>query len=135
MKLLKNDGVFTFSSFTKEAFNPYSDIFLDSLHKDYNLDYPKGSNLFLETEEEINDLVKTAGKYQHKIEKLEISKLITVEQWWETLISAGYKGMINQLSNEDLEKFKKQHLEDISKLCVNGKIELRTNTLITTVKK
>ncbi|WP_108060662.1 class I SAM-dependent methyltransferase [Poseidonibacter lekithochrous] len=133
MKLLKNDGVFTFSSFTKEAFNPYSDIFLDSLHKDYGLNYPKGSNLFLETEDEINDLVKAAGKYRHKIEKLEISKLITVEQWWDTLNSAGYKGMLNQLSKDDLEKFKTEHFKDVSKFCKDGKINLQTDTFVTKV--
>jgi len=133
MKLLKKDGVFTFSSFTKEAFNPYSDIFLDALQKDYGLDYPKGSNLFLETEDEINDLVKTVGEVKHSIEKVDISKLITVEQWWDTLNSAGYKGMLNQLTSDNLEKFKNDHFKEISKLSKNGKINLETNTFITKI--
>ena len=133
MKLLKKDGVFTFSSFTKEAFNPYSDIFLDALQKDYGLDYPKGSNLFLETEDEINDLVKTVGEVKHSIEKVDISKLITVEQWWDILNSAGYKGMLNQLTSDNLEKFKSEHFKEISKLSKNGKINLETNTFITKI--
>ena len=135
IKLLKDDGVFLFSSFTKEAFTPYSDMFMETLQKDYGLEYPKGSSVYLETNEEIQDLISNVENLNFNIKELKISRLITPQQWWDTLNSAGYKGMLNQLSKDDLEKFKKQHLEEIEKLCVDGKIELKTNTLITTVKK
>lgn len=133
LSLLKENGVFVFSSFNKDAFAPYSDMFMDTLAKDYKLEYPKGGKNFLDTNEQIEELVSSAGDFKFEIQELQISKKITVEQWWELLNTAGYKGMLNQLSIEDLEKFKQEHLKDISKLCVDGKIDLRTNTLITKV--
>lgn len=133
MKLLKEDSTFVFSSFTKDAFTPYSDIFISTLEKDYGLEYPKGGANFLETSEQIKELISSAGNYKYETVQNDILKRITANQWWDTLNSAGYKGMINQLNEEQLEKFKKEHLDDISKLGKDGLITLSTNTLITTV--
>jgi len=133
MKLLKEDSTFVFSSFTKDAFTPYSDMFISTLEKDYGLEYPKGGANFLETSEQIKELISSAGNYKYETVQNDILKRITANQWWDTLNSAGYKGMINQLNEEQLEKFKKEHLDDISKLGKDGLITLSTNTLITTV--
>ncbi|RXK02641.1 hypothetical protein CRV02_04185 [Arcobacter sp. CECT 8989] len=133
MKLLKEDSTFVFSSFTKDAFTPYSDIFISTLEKDYGLEYPKGGANFLETSEQIKELISSAGNYKYETVQNDILKRITANQWWDILNSAGYKGMINQLNEEQLEKFKKEHLDDISKLGKDGLITLSTNTLITTV--
>ena len=133
MKLLKEDSTFVFSSFTKEAFTPYSEIFQKTLEEDYGLEYPKGGANFLETSEQIKELILSAGNYKYETVQNDISKRITLIQWWDTLNSAGYKGMINQLNEEQLKRFKKQHLDDISNLSKDGLITLSTDTLITTV--
>jgi len=135
MEILKTDGTFIFSSFSKEAFTPYGTIFEKTLEKDFNLEYPKGGNNFLETKEEIEELIFSIDSLKYETKKISISKNITLNQWWGILNSAGYKGMLNQLSNKDLFKFKEEHLKEISVHCKNKKILLQTNTLITKVQK
>lgn len=133
LSLIKKDGIFTFSSFTKKAFSPYCDIFLDTLQKDYDISYIKEEDCLLDTKDEIKTLVENKKKLTYEIQEVKISNNITVEKWWDILNSAGYKAMLNQLNNKQLNEFKIKHFEDINKLCTNKMINLQTNTLITKV--
>ncbi len=132
-KMIKKDGKFIFSSFTKDAFEPYSSSFFDTLDKDYKIKFPIKASGLLNTQEDIEILVLNKQTLQYETEEVEISYDITVEQWWELLNSAGYKTLLNKLSESQLESFKTKHLTDILKLSTDGSITLKVNTLITTV--
>ena len=131
--MIKKKGSFIFSSFNKDAFQPYSDIFLDSLEKEYQISHPKRENGLLNTKEEIIRLVQNRHDYDFNIQEVEIKYDITVNQWWELLNSAGYKSLLNQLSPEELENFKSKHLQDIKEISTNEKILLKVNSYITTL--
>ena len=135
MRILKENGIFIFSSFSQEAFTPYSTIFEDKLEKEFNIKYPKESENFLENKKEIEELVFSINYDKYETKKINISKEISLNEWWEILNSAGYKGMLNQLSNKDLEIFKSNYLKELSSYCKEEKINLQTNTLITKLKK
>jgi len=132
-EMIKKDGKFIFSSFTKDAFEPYASTFFDTLEKDYKIEFPKRASGLLNTKKDIEILVLNKQTLQYEIEEVEISYDITVEQWWELLNSAGYKTLLNKLSESQLESFKTKHLHDIQELSTNGIITLEVNTLITTV--
>lgn len=132
-QMIKKEGKFIFSSFTQEAFTPYSNIFLDTLENDHNIHLPKRTTGLLNTQEEIKFLVTNKNTYEHKVKEVKISYHITVNQWWELLNSAGYKSLLNKLDEQALNTFKTKHLKDIEKLSTNGLIVLKVNTLVTTV--
>jgi len=131
--MIKTDGKFIFSSFTKDAFEPYAKMFFDTLEKDYDIKMPIKASGLLNTKEDIELLVCNKNKLNYKIEEVEIAYDITVEQWWALLNSAGYKTLLNKLDEEQIKSFKTKHLNDIENLSTNGSITLNVHTLITTV--
>lgn len=132
-KMIKKEGKFIFSSFTQEAFEPYSSLFFESLEQMYNIEAPKRTITLLDTKKEIQTLVQNYKPFDFKIEEVQISYLITVDDWWQLLNSAGYKALLNQLDEKQLLKFKEIHLNDMAKLSDNGNITLNVNTLVTSV--
>lgn len=131
--MIKKEGKFIFSSFSKDAFNPYSDIFLDSLETNYKISFPKRTKGLLNTKEEIVQLVTNKHNYKYEIKEIEIAYKITINQWWELLNSAGYKSLLNRLNEEELKTFKINHLKEIENLSQDTKIILKVNTLVTTL--
>jgi len=132
-EMIKKEGKFIFSSFTKDAFEPYASSFFDTLEKDYKIEFPKRASGLLNTQEDIELLVLNKQSLNYEIEEVKISYDITVEQWWALLNSAGYKTLLNKLNKKDLHDFKTKHLKQIESLSTNGMIKLTVNTLITTV--
>ena len=132
-EMIKKDGKFIFSSFAKDAFEPYASSFFNTLEKDYKIEFPKRASGLLNTKKDIEVLVLNKQSLQYEIEEVEIAYDITVEQWWELLNSAGYKTLLNKLSDSQLESFKTKHLNDILRLSTNGIITLKVNTLVTIV--
>jgi ubiquinone/menaquinone biosynthesis C-methylase UbiE len=128
LSLLKKDGIVIFTSFTKEAFNPSSDILLRLLRnygsnsaKEY--DGAKWENL--KQIEDIERLCSMAGIESIAIESKEIRYGMNIDEWWELFNNTGYKGMLMELSLEDYEKVKEEFYEVMTKeLDGNGEVEL-----------
>jgi uncharacterized membrane protein YheB (UPF0754 family) len=53
--------------------------------------------------------------------------------WWSLLNSAGFKSLLDQLNQQQLECFKQAHLQDIQGLSDDATIELNTDTLFSVV--
>lgn len=128
-KVIKHNGLFIFSSFTNEAFNPHAELFLQRLQLDYKIEAPSRLRERLKTQQQIEEL---AGLSKHKsvdVELYPIRYSITISEWWSLLNNAGYKSLLDQLNAEQLIRFKKEHLDEIESISVDGVIELNTDTL------
>jgi len=132
-KTIKKEGLFIFSSFTQDAFKPYSDIFLNALEKDYNISHPKRKSGLLNSQEEIKSFVTKEQNLKYNIQEVDITYDITIDQWWELLNSAGYKALLNELDEKQLQTFKVKHLKEMKDISKKDKITLKVNTFITTV--
>jgi ubiquinone/menaquinone biosynthesis C-methylase UbiE len=133
-KMIRPGGSFIFSSFTKEAFNPYSGLFLNRLELDYKIEAPSRISERLKTEQQIINLTTLSDHDSVNIEYYPIRYSITVNDWWSLLNSAGYKSLLDQLSDKDLIKFKYDHLGEIESISSEGVIELNTDTLFGVVR-
>ncbi len=131
---LKEGGGIIFSSFTQEAFNPYVTLFLQRLENDYQIEIPKISMERLKTVSQMQSLAELSHPQEIDIQQLAIRYPVTVEQWWDMLNSAGYKGLINRLDSTQLPQFKKKHLAEVDALAVNGTFELKADTLFGLVR-
>jgi ubiquinone/menaquinone biosynthesis C-methylase UbiE len=126
---IKPDGVFIFSSFTIDAFNPYSDIFLSRLEQDYKITPPNQMQDRLTTKDQIKELAKLNNPKKIEVEYFPIRYSLTIAEWWSLLNSIGYKSMLNSLSTDDLNRFKSHHLAKIETFSKDGLIELNTDIL------
>jgi ubiquinone/menaquinone biosynthesis C-methylase UbiE len=127
-RTLKVGGQFIFSSFTKEAFSPYTELFVNLLNE-YGIEMPKMSNTQLQTPEEIKNLCQSVGVKGVNIKHSEIRYEITMDGWWSLLNSAGYKGLLTQVGSERITEFKRKHYQQLSKKTKTGKILLIADSL------
>lgn len=128
-KTIKPGGVFIFSSFTTEAFNPYAEIFLSRIENIYHVEAPSRLRARLKTTEQINELATTNNHNNVEVIHHPIRYSITTDEWWALLNNAGYKSLLDQLTPEQLKKFKQEHLAEIDAVSNSGNIELNADTL------
>ncbi|RDH87557.1 MAG: hypothetical protein DIZ78_03020 [endosymbiont of Escarpia spicata] len=128
-KIIKRDGIFVFSSFTNDAFNPYAELFLQRLEVDYKTEAPSRLRERLKTKPQIEELVALSKHKSVNIELYPIRYSITIKEWWSLLNNAGYKSLLDQLNTEQFAQFKQEHLREIESISVDGVIELNTDTL------
>ena len=132
---LKEGGQIIFSSFTKEAFSPYVDLFLQRLEKDHQIEIPKISMERLKTEQQMRALAELSNPQHIEVANHPIRYSVTVDEWWELLNNAGYKGLINQLSCDALKQFKQRHLAEVDAIAIKGSFELNADTLFCLVRR
>jgi ubiquinone/menaquinone biosynthesis C-methylase UbiE len=126
---IKPGGWFIFSSFTKNAFNPYADMFLKRLERDYNIEPPSRMSETLKTQEQIEALASTTKFNKVDVVYEPIRYPIGVEQWWSLLNSSGFKSLLDQLDEQQLDYFKSAHLMEMRALSDDAVIELNADTL------
>lgn len=132
-RIIKPGGIFIFSSFTEKAFNPWSELFLARLESKYEIEIPSSLKERLTTKERIEELASVTEIAQLSVESYPIRYLITIDDWWALLNNAGYKSFLDQLNGEQLLQLKKEHLQELEELSVDGVIELNTDTLFSTI--
>jgi|GEM_PF-1441572 len=131
---LKDGGEFIFSTFTTNAFEPYSQIFLERLKKGYNIAPPSGiEKRQLKTIEEIEEF---ASQVEHKglnIHDIPIRYPMDIDELWKLFNSAGYKGLLNELDHL-YEEFEKEYLEHLQTLAQEGVIDFNADSWISVVR-
>ena len=131
--IIKPNGKFIFSSFTDDAFNPYTNIFLDLLKNSYNIEPPKRlENRLLKTVKEVEELAKTTNPKNLHIEHFQIRYPLSIDEWWSLLNSTGYEGLLSQL-NENYDNFKDDYIKNLSRVTNNSEIAHNADTLFTIV--
>jgi ubiquinone/menaquinone biosynthesis C-methylase UbiE len=131
---LSPNGKFIFSTFTDQAFQPYSKIFLDILEQNYNIAPPKRiEKRQLTTQDEIETLCAHIEYDSLEIHDIEIVFPMEIDEWWQLLNSTGYKGLLSQLeSNYPL--FENEYLEHLQSISKDNCIDFNANSLISVVK-
>ncbi len=57
------------------------------------------------------------------------------QEWWEIVWNAGFRRLVTQLSPEDQERFRREHLAEIAELRTSEGIWLDVNVLFTRGRK
>jgi len=128
---LTTNGRFVFSTFTTEAFEPYSKKFLEILEERFNIKPPKVlKRRTLKTKNEIKELSALVKYKQLDIKDIDISYPLKVESLWKLFNSAGYKGLVNQLE-DNYTNFKKEYLAYLNNVAKDNHVTLNANSYIT----
>jgi ubiquinone/menaquinone biosynthesis C-methylase UbiE len=128
-EIIKPGGLFLFSSFTHQAFNPHAEMFMERLERDYKVEPSSRIRERLKTQQQIEALVATSTFDTFDVIHEPIRYTISVADWWSLLNSAGFKSLLDQLDERQLEKFKQDHLMEIQGLSKENGIDLIADTM------
>ncbi len=132
---IKPRGIFAFSVFTPDAFQPFAELFLKRLERDYAIAPPKRSTSDLKTIQQIKTLAAFAKYQKITIESYSIRYQISPDDWWSMLNNAGYKGLISALSPQQLKTFKSEHLKEVSSLATEQLLDFNADSYLTFIQK
>ncbi len=126
---LKPNGKLIFSSFSGDAFAPMSDMLVAELKK-YGIEAPTASWRRLDSEASHCELLQSTGFTHLKTERHQCGyHLDSVDEWWDVLWNAGYRGLLMQLSETDLATFRADHLAQVAKLMDESGLWLNVDVL------
>ncbi|MFW2372668.1 MAG: class I SAM-dependent methyltransferase [Gammaproteobacteria bacterium] len=127
---VKPGGRVAISSFTGNAFDPFSRIFLER-YQSFGMEVPDLSWKRLATPDNISALFESVALGNIQYHHLPLAYAIEQpQQWWDVVWNAGYRGLLNQLSDEQQEQFKQQHFDEIRELLKAGKLWMETEVIL-----
>ena len=132
---VKPGGKIAISSFMETAFSPFAPAFL-SLYEDFGKQVPPLSWKRLADVAVIEKVYRAAGITDLVLHHEPLGYALQSErQWWDIVWNAGFRGLLNQLSGNELVAFKEQHLDMIRTLLRNGETWLDTSVTIAMGRK
>lgn len=126
---LRPGGQVMACGFTGASFAPNVDLFLARI-EDYGVEIPPLSWKRL-SEPAVNQaLLAGAGLEQVRVTTRDLGyPLADAEAWWDVLWYAGFRGLLSQLSEADLARFRAEHLAEIAALDQGQGIPLRVEVI------
>lgn len=125
-------GKIAICNFKENFFSPLRDLMLKGLES-YNIVFPPPSWKEISSIEKCKELFARAKLKHIKVEEKNMGYFLADEnEWWEIILSAGFRGLINQLSPADQEKFKAEHLREVAKLKTPKGLWLDIQVIFTT---
>ena len=126
---VKPGGRVVASSFYEDAFQPNVDLFLARI-QGYGVAPPEFTWRAISTEDSFHALYAEAGLRNISVTRRDIGYFLSdAEAWWRIVWYAGFRGLVAQLSETDLERFKREHLAEIAALRTPQGIPLRVSAL------
>jgi len=110
---VKPGGKIALCSFYETAFSPLDELFYNRLMQ-YGVEPPPVSWKRIGQKNHHSELHETANLTDIHVYIEDIGYYLNdAEAWWEILWNAGYRGLLNQLSENDLQRFRAEHLVEI----------------------
>ena len=126
---VKPGGQVLACSFYQGSFEPNVDLFLQRIQR-YGVAPPVFTWKNLSTEEQFRTLYASAGLSDVHVHRHEIGyPLEDAEAWWRVIWYAGFRGLVAQLGDAELARFKQEHLAEISALHKGQGIPLNVTAL------
>jgi ubiquinone/menaquinone biosynthesis C-methylase UbiE len=126
---VKPGGQVVACSFYQGSFEPNVDLFLERIQR-YGVAPPEFTWKNICTEEQFGALYASAGLTNVEIHRHHIGyHLDDAEAWWRVIWYAGFRGLVAQLSETQLARFKQEHLAEISALRTGQGIPLNITAL------
>ncbi len=129
-KIRKNGKVLV-TSFHINSFSPMVDIFFNCLMR-YGIEPPSMTWKRVATPEQCANLFEEADLKSISVEMIDADySLKTPDEWWQIVWNAGFRGLVEQLGDEKLAHFKKEHLNEIGALSNDGEIKMELGVIYT----
>lgn len=84
----------------------------------------------ISTEEKLSALFQSANLTEIKVQRKNLGYYLSgADEWWDLIWFAGFRSLVNQLTPQQLEKFKTEHLAEIQNLATTDGIWLDVEVL------
>lgn len=134
-RVLKPGGTVLFTSFTEKAFEPLTTLFLNLLGE-FGVSVPDTKWKLLKNADDCKSLLEQNNFESIKIIDKQLGyHLAHFNDWWEVLWSTGYRGLLEQMSDVDLAKFRVKHSIEIEKLRAKDGIWMDVTTHFSLAKR
>lgn len=112
---IKPGGRVLLSGFRGDSFQPMAGLLLDRL-RDWGVAIPEriGWQRMAEPEQ-LQSLFRAAGFARHTIDRQSFGYSISLEDWWNIVWSAGFRGFVEQLGQR-IDAFKQAHFAELRAL-------------------
>jgi 2-polyprenyl-3-methyl-5-hydroxy-6-metoxy-1,4-benzoquinol methylase len=126
---VKPGGRVMISCFQESYFHPLKDLMGKRLIE-HGVKMPPQTWKRIANEEGCRQLFEKAGLSNIVVEQKNVGyHLDSADEWWDIVWNAGYRRMLNQLSPEDQERFKREHLAEVAALGTDKGIWLDVSVL------
>ncbi|MFV2060384.1 MAG: class I SAM-dependent methyltransferase [Gammaproteobacteria bacterium] len=134
-RVLKPGGTILFTTFTEKAFEPLSNLFFKLL-SEFGVSLPETKWQLLKKTEDCKAVLEKNNFVSIEIVDKQLGYHLTnFNDWWEVLWSTGYRGLLEQLSDEDLAKFRIQHSKQVTELKTEDGIWMDVETHFSMAKR
>jgi len=134
-EVLKPGGKLAVTSFTPSLMMPLRGLFMDRI-REYGVEPPKLSWMRIDTPDKIRALMSGACYRDIQVQPVQMGYYLKgSREWLEVLWNSGYRGLLSQLSAEDLKKFINEHLNEVDGVADENGIWLEVEVLFATARK
>ena len=128
---VKPGGRVMISNFQESYFHPLKELFVSRLAA-YGVQNPPQAWKRIAHEEGCRQLFASAGLTDVRVEKKNVGyHLANAAEWWDIVWNAGFRRLVAQLPEQVRERFKREHLEEVSALKTKDGIRLDVGVLYT----
>lgn len=128
---VKPGGRVMISSFLENYFHPLKELFIERIAS-RGVQIPPQAWKRIAHEAGCKELFGAAGLTDIRVEEKNVGYYLdSAHEWWDIVWNAGYRRLVAQLSPDDQERFKQEHLEEIGKLRTDKGIWLDIGVLYT----
>ncbi|XCN74300.1 MAG: class I SAM-dependent methyltransferase [Candidatus Electrothrix aestuarii] len=132
---VKAGGRVITTTFYDTAFTPLVGLFLRRLQQ-YGIEPPSLAWKRVATEEQCLALFQAAGLQDSQCHRVECGyHLQDASEWWCLIWNGGFRGLVNQLAPDDMDRFQEEHLAEVQALASEQGIWLEMNVLYTVGKR
>ena len=132
---VKSGGKVAISSFTGEAFSPMSDLFIKN-YEATGREVPSLSWKRLATNELLEEQFNAVGISKVSIHHEPLGyNMTSAKMWWDVVWNAGWRSLLNQLSEQEQKEFKKTHMNEVEQYIGKDGIWFNTEVLIAVGEK
>jgi ubiquinone/menaquinone biosynthesis C-methylase UbiE len=128
---VKPGGRIMISNFQEGYFHPLKELFASRLTA-FGATMPPQTWKRIANEAGCRELFQKAGLAHITVDRKNVGYYLeSAEQWWDVVWNAGFRRMVSQLSAQDQERFKREHLQEVEALRTEKGIWLDVGVLYT----
>lgn len=133
--VVKPGGRIAISTFTGEAFSPMADLFIKR-YESTGREVPSLSWKRLATNALIKEQFDAVGISDVSIHHEPLGyNMTSAEMWWDVVWNAGWRSLLNQMTEKEQDEFKEIHLQEIDELIGSDGVWFNTEVLISVGQK
>lgn len=132
MTTVKSGGQVAITSFQENYFHPLRDLMAHRLSSSYGVQIPPQTWKRMATEDDCKRLFGRAGLKNIRVEHINVGYyLASADEWWDVIWNGGFRRMVSQLSAEDQDRFRNEHIQEVNALKTSDGIWLDVGILVT----